>query len=243
MRMRYILAVGSAVLVSACGSKVPSPPAQTDGRSVPISVASPFPARSDYAVITAMLLATAEPFETLTETAFSATPADLAIAIDTADKAARGVRGVLPAATEQQLDKQMDAARDALRSQRRADLALAAVEGFRILVAAVPGQPGIPVDVSLLDYAGFRYDADAQANPTRWDDMTRATAFAHDRWASIRTDPAAAPLATRLEAALAAMDAAVTDRDMPRARLSAKQELDLVDLLETAFKPAARAKP
>tara|TARA_R110000868_G_scaffold224721_4_gene476863 strand:+ start:1047 stop:1535 length:489 start_codon:yes stop_codon:yes gene_type:complete len=124
------------------------------------------PAVTNYTAITAQLLAAAEPFESLTETAFSATPATRWKAIDAAEKAAKGIADIVPHTISIKLADHLMAVRSANAAEKPSDVALASIEGFRTLVSAVPGSPAIPVDVSLLDYAGFRYDADAQAAST-----------------------------------------------------------------------------
>jgi molybdenum cofactor biosynthesis protein B len=58
------------------------------------------------------------------------------------------------------------------------------VEGYRLLVSAAP-QTKIPTAVNLLDYAGFRYDADLKARPVRWSDLKAAVEFANQQWNSI----------------------------------------------------------
>lgn len=231
------------------GQPSPRPDAQSSAQSSAQASAqagsqpatAPFPAPADYPALTAMLLAAAEPFEALTEAAPDAPVPDLARAIDTADAAARSIHAIVPAATADALGRRLAAARAALGAGQRTDVALAAVEGYRILVTAVPGEPVIPVDVSLLDYAGFRYAADARADPPRWADMERAMRFARDRWTAIRSRSAVAQHSARFEAALDAMDAAVAARDAVGARTAAKLELDMVDVLEKDFAATGQA--
>ena len=46
-------------------------------------------------------------------------------------------------------------------------IAIAAVEGYRVLVSSVAPGANVPTEVNLLDYAGFRYDAGLKTKPTR----------------------------------------------------------------------------
>ena len=64
----------------------------------------------------------------------------------------------------------------------RRSLPPASIEGYRVLVSAVTDNAKIPTEVSLLDYAGFRYDANPKARPIRWDDMATAVSFARKTW-------------------------------------------------------------
>jgi hypothetical protein len=220
----------TALMLSACGGKN-----DTGGKAdMPESAPSQAMA-SNQAKVAAALSAAGEPFETLTETAFTATPADLDTSILAAEAAAGTLKPMVPAALSASLQKHLAAVRQARKSDQRVDLALASIEGFRSIVSAVPGTPAVPIDVSLLDYAGFRYDADAQAKPPRWDDMAAATTYARERWANISGLAPLAKLRTRFDDGLTEMEAAVKAHNVTRARAAAKAELDMVDELETAF--------
>ncbi len=233
--------------LSACGSNSAAPPKAPDAQSDTTSASAnglgqATLAVSNYPAVTAQLLAAAEPFESLTETAFSATPPARSKAIDAAENAAKGIAGIVPHAISVKLADELTSIRRANAADRPADVALASMECFRTLVSAVPGTPAIPVDVSLLDYAGFRYDADAQAAPVRWADMARAMIFARERWSNIRMRPAAAGLVTRFETVLTDMEKAVSAQNVPHARASAKAELDMVDELESVFQHVDSSK-
>jgi len=57
-------------------------------------------------------------------------------------------------------------------------LAIAPTEVYRVLVNAISPGANMPVETSLPDYAGFRYDADPRAAPTRWPDTSSAAIYA-----------------------------------------------------------------
>lgn len=181
------------------------------------------------------LLAAAEPFETLTERAFRAKPSEIDGLIADAEAAVLSIQSAAPQNLLQRLEGRLIAIRRASKADNRADIALASIEGFRDIVSAVPGSAKIPVEVGLLDYAGFRYEADVQATPPRWQDMTDAVTFARMQWSKIEQSPALAKLQSRFGASLDAMDEAIKSRDVANARRAAKIELDLVDDLERAF--------
>lgn len=195
----------------------------------------------DIPATTKTLLAAAVPFETLTETAFSASREQMNQGIDAARDAVDSVRGAVPMSIFSELNRNMAAIDAADVANRPADIAIASIENYRVLVNAVPGSPVVPVDVSLLDYAGFRFDADAKATPVRWDDMNRVLEFARQRWSSVASKAAGAKMAPRFEVVLSGMEQAVRARNIARARSSAKAELDLVDKLEVAFERGARS--
>lgn len=197
---------------------------------------------SAIAATTKSLLAAAEPFEALTETAFTATTTQRTKAIESAGDAVRGVQPLLPQSVMTRLNRNMAAINAADVADQPADIAIASIENYRALVSAIPGSPVVPVDVSLLDYAGFRFNADAEAPPARWEDMSRTVAFARQRWSSVATQATAGKAAPRFAAALEAMEQAVRDKNVAHAKNAAKVELDLVDVLEAAFEHAGHSK-
>ena len=181
------------------------------------------------------LRAAAEPFEKLTETSFEATLPAIDQTIGEAETAAQDVRVLLPTDAAIHLDAQIAAVKSARQRQDRAGLALSSIEMYRILVSAVADNAKVPTEVSLLDYAGFRYGADLKANPVRWVDMAEAVSFARDNWAKLSPRTKSFQGASGFEKAIADMDKAAAQRDVALATLSAKAELDLVDQLETFF--------
>lgn len=126
--------------------------------------------------------------------------------------------------------------KSARQQNKRADLALASIEAYRVLVSSVTDSAKIPTEVSLLDYAGFRYDADLKASPVRWHDMQQAVDLAHKQWTVIASRLQGVPVAKRFEKAVKDMDQAVQQKDHALAAASVKSESDLVDELEKHFR-------
>ncbi len=181
------------------------------------------------------LRAAAEPFEKLTETSFEATLPAIDQTIGEAETAAQEVRALLPTGAASHLDAQIAAMKSARQKRDHAGLALSSIEAYRVLVSAVADNAKVPTEVSLLDYAGFRYDADLKASPVRWGDMAEAVSFARENWARLSPRAKSFQGASAFEKAIADMDKAAAQRDVAHATLSAKAELDLVDQLETFF--------
>ncbi|HEV7386064.1 MAG TPA: hypothetical protein VGN89_14380 [Phenylobacterium sp.] len=220
-----VLATLAALSLAGCDRKKTAPPVAPP----PAGAATP---ALDAAQ--AGLLAAAEPFEALTEMAFTAKPLELDRSIATAVATAEHVRPALPSDAQRDLKTQLDAIAAARRVDDRAGVALASVEIYRLLVSHAAAGP-VPMEVNLLDYAGFRYDADLKARPSRWDDMAEAAAFGQEKWDAIAarvTDPG---LHDRMAKALSDMAAAAARKDAALAADAVKRELDLVDLLEVFF--------
>ena len=181
------------------------------------------------------LLAAAEPFENLTEMAFASTWAKIDHTMAEAEIAAAGTRQSVAQNKVGKLDTQLAAMKSARRKQDRADLALSSIEVYRVLVSSVTDSARIPTEVSLLDYAGFRYNADLKSSPIRWDDMAKTIDFAHQQWAPIAPRLKGTAVAKRFEKAVDTMDRAVRLKNHSLAASSVRSESDLVDELEKYF--------
>lgn len=125
--------------------------------------------------------AAAEPFEALTEQSFTAGWPALDGIIADAGKAVAAAS--LPADRDGLLKRRMNAIAAARAAGDRVALALAAVEGYReIIESQDPRTARSSIAISLLDYAGFRYDALAQADRVDWPEMARSVEFARRQW-------------------------------------------------------------
>lgn len=225
---RLFIGLSVAIAVSSCGQGAPSD--KTSSSASAPSVTAQAAPRGDAAITAA-----AEPFEKLTETAFTATPAVLDATISEVRAAAQGARGALTANTATRLDEQIAAIDVARKADNRADLAIAAVEGYRTLVSSTAPGAKVPVEVKLLDYAGFRYDADLKAKQARWADMAQAASFGRERWASISSQVTDGALRANMDRALAEMADGASRRDAAVSSAAAQRELALVDDLEKFF--------
>ena len=142
--------------------------------------------------------AAAEPFETLTETAFSAPVPELRKRLTKAEEALQGVRPFLDREAASEMADHLSVLNAAASKADRALIALASIELYRVLVSSVSGKTKIPVSVSLLDYAGFRYSADLKADPIRWSDMAKAAMFAEQEWQMLAAEVASRDLASEV---------------------------------------------
>src|SRR3981081_554643 len=81
------------------------------------------------------LLAAAEPFEALTEQAFSANAAEIQNLINQAEQTAQQVNGMLPPEAQSDLRKRLADIKEAQKANNPSELALASAEGYRIVVS------------------------------------------------------------------------------------------------------------
>lgn len=215
----------SILVLSACG----------DRPNVPVAASPAKPASQDSQSVrrNVQLLAAAEPFETLTEQAFTAPPPELT---KLHDEARRQLAAAGPALTNSDAAKLSVLSSDlqaAFAQDDRPAIAVASVESFRVLVSAQDATTAkAPIAVSLLDYAGFRFDAHLKAKPPRWNELAGDAAFTRATWAGLRPQVTSAGLADAFETALSGMEEGVSQRNISLAQYAARTELALVDLLE-----------
>lgn len=226
---QYLSALAATLLLASCGNQTAN---QTEPKaSLPSALAS----RADERSNNLALFAAAEEFETLTESSFSADIATRERMISKASIATAKITKFVSPKLTTQLQNHLANIQTAQKKNAPTDVAIESNEAFRALVSAVGGKQAIPVNVSLLDYAGFRFDADAQATPARFADMQEAVVFAQEQWRDIKSRREIEKLTVRFSAALDNMELASRSGDVALARSTAKVELEMVDELETAF--------
>jgi hypothetical protein len=225
----WLLATVAASLLLATGCGRQPVQAQAAGASdlTPVAIRTDAGARNE------VLLASAEPFEALTEQAFTASWPQIDRLIADARAAATNAQEVLPSPLGAAVAAQVAEIAATRRSGDRSGLALTSVEMYRRLVEAQdPAALRAPVAVSLLDYAGFRYDALAQAPVVDWKAMDEAARFAEGQWKSLAPAMRSKALPGVITQSIAALSLAAKRHDAAFARSAAATELALVDLIE-----------
>lgn len=217
----------AAVAVTLIGCKQPAKPATPAGSS-----ASP---TSESTTRNARLLDAAGDYETLTETAFETPFAQLGVTLTTARQKASAVRALLSPDAASRLDALSAELDAAVQKEGRTAFAIAAVESYRVLVSAQDSSAPVPVEVGLLDYAGFKYDALAKARPAEWNQMADVAAYARETWTRLAPRVAAKGLSGAFESTLSGMDTAVREKNEVAARVAVSDQLALVDALEEHF--------
>ncbi|MBI1180302.1 MAG: hypothetical protein GC201_07065 [Alphaproteobacteria bacterium] len=226
-----LMAAGLAAL-AACSAKEQDQGAAHDAASAPqLSTPAPNDADAQHSA----LLAAAEPFENLTEQAATATSGKLDTLIGDARKAGAVVAPSLTAPQHSALDDHLAAIDAANKNGDRTAIALAAVEGYRTLVESASDTGPVPRAVSLLDYAGFRYEADLAATPPHWTDAATAANYATSRWSALGGKVGDTALKDEVARAVGDMNVAAKTQDPSAARSAVGKELDLVDKLEAYF--------
>lgn len=182
------------------------------------------------------LFDSAEAYENLTEKSYAADAKTLADLSANAEKQARACLSNLNPSDTDAVSRRLDAVQAALRSNDRAAVSRNAVEVYRIFVTAEMREPnGVPLQVSLLDYAGFRMQADLQAAEPDWADVEAALSVAEQQWSGIETKITYLGLRESFAAELDHIRKAAEERNASEAKEAVRTELDQVDLLEQYF--------
>jgi hypothetical protein len=225
-RWLFAPAVAASLITTGCNRAVSNDAVSGTAAFEPSAASAESPGN-------AILRNAAEPFEVLTESAFTLSWPEVDRLIADARAAGARARGILPSAAATALDARLAAVAAARQAQDRPGVALAAVETYRTLVASQDAATAqVPIPVSLLDYAGFRYDALAQAPNRDWVAMEQAARFAASQWQALAPSVTSPGLRGVVPQSIAAMSAAARQHDLAFARSAAATELALVDLLE-----------
>lgn len=122
----------------------------------------------------------------------------------------------------------------------KADLtaaALAADETFRTIVEAQGGSGGLPIEVSLLDYSGFKLKALALAKQPDWPAIQAALSEATGFWERIATRVPQGGLRDLIYNLEAGIAEGAKQQDTSQVAFGAQILLDAVDLLEKDLAP------
>ena len=184
----------------------------------------------------AALIAAAERFENLTEAAFSTDPREVANRTVLANAAGAAVRNGMSPDHGAGLDAALGKITLAVQTKSAVDLSLASNDAYRAVLSEAGGEPTVPLDIGLLDYAGFRILAEARDPKPRWDDVRETLGFANQRWNAVKPLIRDAKVRDQFDRVLVWAQEALAAKDAKSLERAANNELDLVDVLETAVK-------
>ena len=182
------------------------------------------------------LLKATDPFEGLTESAIDGNAAKVAKAFKAANAGRIATRALLTPQIAARFDKLFDDLTLALGKKDTVVVALQAAELYKLLVSSCDASAlAVPMEVSLLDYAGFRTNALLKAAAPDWQALADTAREAGANWGKIRDRVTDKKLQAGMDKAQEGLTAAAKTRDVPLSQASAKSDLDLVDDLEAHF--------
>ena len=219
-------------LLALCllGLSVCSKVDQTAERAAPSAKLSQMQAENE------ILLDSASPFEDLTESAVAADEPGMDLALGAIEKRLGITRPVLDPAGRERFDSLLKNIRAARAAGTYTDVALNAVEGYRVLVEGLHDEVLlVPKAVSLLDYAGFRLSVLADSKAPDWVAIDVTVKEARGFWASIAQRVERKGIQDAMNTTIDGIQHAAEARDAQMALFAARVDLDLVDLLESYF--------
>jgi hypothetical protein len=177
-----------------------------------------------------MILSASSPFEDLTEFAISGDKKRIERALKSYDTQAIKVESVLPAKKRDELRALVASIRKATQQGDYRAIALKSPEAYRLLIEALNrGSLKVPIEVSLLDYAGFKFKALLYAKPGDWKALQEVGKQAQKNWDTIK------PKVTDK-----GLNRACVSKNADMALFAAQVDLALVDLLEAEFEKIAK---
>ena len=123
----------------------------------------------------------------------------------------------------------------ALAQKDLVEVALQANEAFRAIVEARGKDGTVPLEVSLLDYSGFKLKTLSTGGTIDWAAIGSARDEASGFWNAMTDKVADKGLRDLMNSLQGGLDQGVSERDATQVRFAAQMLLDAVDLLEKAF--------
>jgi hypothetical protein len=179
--------------------------------------------------------------EDLTEYAEAGKVKDMDQAIQDLEGQRSTILGVLSPEAGKRFEEGLAALRQKGASDDFPGVALEAVETYRLLTTSLDREKlKAPIEVSLLDYAGFKVKVLTTRQPPDWQAMQGVATQAARDWQAIQRKVADKSLRSVMNTTMAGLNQAIEGQDAAMTRFAAQVVLDLVDLLEQQFKRRKR---
>lgn len=185
-----------------------------------------------------VLLGAMSPFEDMIEFALIGNNSNISKALATADQHAKIIKTTLPASAASKFATLMDDLHKATTGKDHQKVAGSAIEIFRLLTDNLQANVlDVPIEVSLLDYAGFKLRVLAASQKPDWRNIRKTVHEATAWWKAINSKVSAKGLRNAFDTLIRGLEDAAKDDNLPMLRFAAQMDLDLVDLLEGDLTP------
>lgn len=182
------------------------------------------------------LINASSPFEDITEYALASDLNGMTKSLKACETETANVKSLLKSNDFRELTKSLSEMRTNFTEKKYSNLALSAVDGYKILVQALnPKGLKIPKQVSLLDYTGFRAIALLGAKNVDWSALLNNAKEANKLWKQFEHKVKDNGLKDAVNTTINGMHKAAVEKNVLASRLSAEMDLALVDLLENYF--------
>jgi hypothetical protein len=188
-----------------------------------------------------VLLAAASPFEDLTEFALANDTRGMRQALKAYGDQAEGVNQALSPPARREMAALLAAIRRAESKGDNQEVALNSVEAYRVLVESLdPNGLVVPIQVSKLDYVGFKLKVLLAASPPDWPAIQTTIEAASRHWHELEPRVGDKGLRDAVKALIAGLHQATSAKNAEMAVFAAQMDLALVDLLEGYFERSAK---
>ncbi|TAK07906.1 MAG: hypothetical protein EPO39_05605 [Candidatus Manganitrophaceae bacterium] len=187
------------------------------------------------------LLTVASPFEDITEYVLAGQKEKITLSLKAYGEQAPQLDSVLSRRAKEELKSLVSGIEQAQRQGHFEEIALKSVEAYRVLIESLDrGSLQAPVEVSLLDYAGFKTRALLHRKAVDWSSIQSTVNEAQQHWNAIEPRVMDKGLRDAVNTAMEGMKKASAARNTDMADFAAQVDLALVDLLEGYFRRTAK---
>jgi len=185
-----------------------------------------------------VLLSAMSPFEDMIEFALAGKDSDISKALVAADQHVTDVKKTLSASAASEFTALMESLHRAATNKDHHGVARSAVEVFRLLIDNLHAKDlEVPMEVSLLDYAGFKLQVLAATESPDWRDIRETIGDTAGWWNAINSKVTEKGLRDTFDSVIRGLGDAARLENLPMLRFAAQLDLDLVDLLEGDLTP------
>lgn len=175
-------------------------------------------------------------FNELAETAIGTDAAKVEQGMKTAQSQRVATRGLVAAKSAKRFDQLFEQMMTAYTKHDGVGQSLAASALYKLLVLSLDApELNVPAEVGLLDCCGLRTHALLKAATVDWAAITETATEANACWARLRERVNNVTLREGMDKAQQGMAAAATKHDAALSKSSAKDNLDIVDDLQSYF--------
>ncbi|MDB6059603.1 MAG: hypothetical protein JWO95_3447 [Verrucomicrobiales bacterium] len=192
----------------------------------------------------ALLHATA-PYEDVIEPALHHDNAKIAKMLAAADQDVAATKAALPGTVAKKFDNLRAKLHKAADAQDGRAIAANAVEIFRLIVDQLATEAlTVPIEVELMDYAGYKMQVLAAAENPDWVAIKKITDDNDNWWQAIaKSKVTNKQLRASVNSAVRGAKQAADEKNVGMLKFGAQMVLDLVDVLEVQFKYPLADKP
>jgi hypothetical protein len=195
--------------------------------------------RPDMSRNNVVLLSAASPFEDLTEYALAGDKKGMQLALKAYDEQAAKVSKVLSPKARHEMELLVAAIKKAEQRAENESVALNSVEAYRTMIESLDTSSlVVPVQVSLLDYVGFKLKVLLHAKSPDWSILRKTAEEARRHWIAIESRVSDKGLRDTINTMITGLNKATAAKNAEMAVFAAQVDLALVDLLEGYFEHA-----